>query len=64
LRVSRPTRLTGWEKVYSAADGEDPLAPYLQQPLTIYLGEADDRNDDRNNSAEARARARRALREA
>ena len=45
----------GLGKVYSAADGEDPLRRYLQQPLTIYLGEADDRDDDRNNSAEARA---------
>jgi pimeloyl-ACP methyl ester carboxylesterase len=45
----------GLGKVYSAANGEEQLRRYLQQPLTIYLGEADDRDDDRNNSAEARA---------
>jgi pimeloyl-ACP methyl ester carboxylesterase len=45
----------GLGKVYSAADGEAQLRRYLQQPLTIYLGEGDDRDDDRNNSAEARA---------
>jgi pimeloyl-ACP methyl ester carboxylesterase len=45
----------GLGKVYSAANGEEQLRRYLQQPLTIYLGDADDRDDDRNNSAEARA---------
>jgi alpha-beta hydrolase superfamily lysophospholipase len=45
----------GLGKAYSAADGEDQLRRYLQQPLTIYLGEADDRDDDRNNAAQARA---------
>ncbi len=28
---------------------------YLEQPLTIYLGEDDVERDDRNNTAEARA---------
>jgi pimeloyl-ACP methyl ester carboxylesterase len=45
----------GLGKVYSAAEDEDRLRRYLQQPLTIYLGQADDQDDDRNNSAEARA---------
>jgi pimeloyl-ACP methyl ester carboxylesterase len=45
----------GLGKVYSAAEGEDRLRRYLQQPLTIYLGQADDQDDDRNNSVEARA---------
>jgi pimeloyl-ACP methyl ester carboxylesterase len=41
----------GLGKVYSGADGEAQLRRYLEQPLTIYLGE----DDDRNNTAEARA---------
>ena len=45
----------GLGKVYSGAGGEQALRRYLQQPLTIYLGEGDDQDDDRNNSAEARA---------
>lgn len=45
----------GFGKVYSGADGEAQLRRYLEQPLTIYLGEDDDQDDDRNNTAEARA---------
>jgi pimeloyl-ACP methyl ester carboxylesterase len=45
----------GLGKVYSATDGEAQLRRYLEQPLTIYLGEADVARDDRNNTAEARA---------
>jgi hypothetical protein len=45
----------GLGKVYSGAAGEEALRRYLQQPLTIYLGEADDRDDEENNTAQARA---------
>jgi hypothetical protein len=45
----------GLGKVYSGATGEAQLQRYLQQPLTIYLGQNDDQDDDRNNTAEARA---------
>lgn len=45
----------GLGKVYAAADGENALRRYLQQPLTIYLGEGDDQDDDRNNTTQARA---------
>src|SRR5437667_13146 len=45
----------GLGKVYSGADGEAQLRRYLEQPLTIYLGEDDVERDDRNNTAEARA---------
>jgi hypothetical protein len=45
----------GLGKIYSGAAGEDALRRYLQQPLTIYLGEADDRDDEQNNTAQARA---------
>jgi hypothetical protein len=45
----------GLGKVYSGAAGEEALRRYLQQPLTIYLGEADDRDDEQNNTAQARA---------
>jgi len=45
----------GLGKVYSGADGEAQLRRYLEQPLTIYLGEDDDQDDDRNNTPEARA---------
>ena len=45
----------GFGKVYPGAEGDAQLRRYLQQPLTIYLGEADDQDDKRNNSAEARA---------
>jgi pimeloyl-ACP methyl ester carboxylesterase len=45
----------GLGKVYSGPDGTDQLHRYLQQPLTIYLGEADDRDDAENNIVEARA---------
>ena len=45
----------GLGKVYSGADGEAHLRRYLEQPLTIYLGEGDIEDDDRNNTAEARS---------
>jgi dienelactone hydrolase len=45
----------GLGKVYSGAEGEAQLRRYLEQPLTIYLGEDDVERDDRNNTAEARA---------
>ena len=45
----------GFGKVYSGADGEAQLRRYLEQPLTVYLGEDDDQDDDRNNTPEARA---------
>jgi pimeloyl-ACP methyl ester carboxylesterase len=45
----------GLGKVYSGADGETQLRRYLEQPLTVYLGEDDDQDDDRNNTPEARA---------
>ena len=51
----------GLGKVYSGADGEAQLRRYLQQPLTIYLGEGDTRDDDRDNRSGRRwPRARRA----
>lgn len=45
----------GLGKVYAGADGEARLRRYLEQPLTIYLGEGDTRVDDRDDSPEARA---------
>jgi hypothetical protein len=45
----------GLGKVYAGADGEAHLQRYLQQPVTIYLGEEDTGDDDRNNSPEAPA---------
>ncbi|MGZ5845478.1 MAG: hypothetical protein ACXWJL_10810, partial [Xanthobacteraceae bacterium] len=36
-------------------DGEARLRRYLEQPLTIYLGEGDTHVDDRDDSREARA---------
>jgi len=45
----------GFGKVFSRGERETQLQRYLQQPLTIYLGEDDDRDDERNNTAEARA---------
>ncbi len=45
----------GLGRVYSGADGEAHLRRYLEQPLTIYLGEGDNQDDDRNNTPEARA---------
>lgn len=44
----------GLGKVYAEADGEAQLRRYLEQPLTIYLGEADTRVDDRDDSPAAR----------
>ena len=45
----------GLGKVYADADGEAKLKRYLAQPLTIYLGEGDSREDDRDDSPEALA---------
>jgi poly(3-hydroxybutyrate) depolymerase len=45
----------GLGKVYLGADGEAALRRYLQQPLTIYLGQSDTRDDARNDYPEARA---------
>jgi hypothetical protein len=44
----------GLGKVYAGAEGDAQLRRYLELPLTIYLGEADTR-DDRDDSSEARA---------
>jgi dienelactone hydrolase len=44
----------GLARVYGGADGETQLRRYLEQPLTIYLGEADTR-DDRDDNPETRA---------
>lgn len=43
----------GLGKAYSGADGEAALRRYLQQPLTIYLGQSDTRDDTRNDYPEA-----------
>ena len=51
LEVAAPY---GLGKVYAGAEGEAQLRRYLELPLTIYLGEADTR-DDRDDSPEARA---------
>jgi dienelactone hydrolase len=45
----------GLGKVYAGADGETELKRYLAQPLTIYLGEGDIREDDRDDSPDALA---------
>jgi dienelactone hydrolase len=45
----------GLGKVYAGADGEAELKRYLAQPLTIYLGEGDIREDDRDDSPDALA---------
>jgi poly(3-hydroxybutyrate) depolymerase len=45
----------GLGKVYSEADGEAALRRYLEQPLTIYLGQGDTRDDERNDYPGARA---------
>jgi dienelactone hydrolase len=44
----------GLGKVYAGTEGEAQLRRYLEQPLTIYLGEADTRVNDRDDSPEAR----------
>jgi hypothetical protein len=45
----------GLGAVYAGTDGEAALRRYLEQPLTIYLGESDTREDDRDNSPDALA---------
>ena len=45
----------GLGKVYSGTDGEAALRRYLEQPLTIYLGQGDTRDDERNDYPEALA---------
>jgi hypothetical protein len=48
----------GLGKVYSEADGEAALRRYLEQPLTIYLGQGDTRDDERNDYALAQGNSR------
>ena len=48
----------GLGKIYAGAEGEEQLQRYLRQPITIYLGAADNNDDERNNSPEARAQGR------
>jgi alpha-beta hydrolase superfamily lysophospholipase len=45
----------GLGKVYAGADGEAALQRYLQQPMTIYLGQDDTDDDERNDSPEGLA---------
>jgi hypothetical protein len=45
----------GLGKVYSGSEGEAALRRYLEQPLTIYLGQDDTRDDERNDYPEALA---------
>ena len=45
----------GLGKVYSGTKAEAALQRYLQQPLTIYLGQGDTRDDERNDYPEALA---------
>ena len=45
----------GLGKVYSGTEGEAALRRYLEQPLTIYLGQGDTRDDARNDYPEALA---------
>ena len=45
----------GLGKVYSGSEGEAALRHYLEQPLTIYLGQGDTRDDERNDYPEALA---------
>src|SRR5262249_8676714 len=45
----------GLGKVYSGTDGEAALRRYLEQPLTIYLGQGDTRDDERNDYPQALA---------
>src|SRR5215469_13514001 len=50
--VSRSTRPTGCER---SIRGPRALRRYLEQPLTIYLGQGDTRDDERNDYPEALA---------
>jgi hypothetical protein len=45
----------GLGKVYAGTDGEAALRRYLEQPLTIYLGQGDTGDDERNDYPEALA---------
>jgi hypothetical protein len=45
----------GLGMVYAPAEGDAQLRRYLSQPLTIYLGEGDTRDDDRDESPAALA---------
>src|SRR5262245_24130134 len=45
----------GLGKVYSGTEGEAALRRYLEQPLTIYLGQGDTRDDERNDYPEVLA---------
>jgi hypothetical protein len=55
LEVAAPY---GLGKVYSGADGEAALRRYLEQPLTIYLGQGDTRDDERNDHPDVLAQGR------
>src|SRR5262249_3459821 len=46
----------GLGKVYSGTEGEPALRRYLEQPLTIYLGQGHTRDDERNDYPGALAR--------
>jgi poly(3-hydroxybutyrate) depolymerase len=48
----------GLGKVYAEPDGEAALRRYLEQPLTIYLGQGDTRDDARNPEALAQGDSR------
>jgi dienelactone hydrolase len=48
----------GFGKVYAGTEGEAQLRRYLEQPLTIYLGEDDTREDDDNPAAFAQGASR------
>ena len=48
----------GLGKVYAVAEGEAQLRRYLAQPLSIYLGKEDTRDDDRNPDALTQGKSR------
>src|SRR5262249_5984253 len=50
-----PSAALGLGKVYSGMEGAAALRRYLEQPLTIYLGQGDTRDDTRNDYPEALA---------
>ena len=52
FRASRSTHPTGWER---SIQERRALRRYLEQPLTIYLGRGDTRDDARNDHPEALA---------
>ena len=48
----------GLGKVYAGTEGEAPLRRYLEQPLSIYLGEGDTWEDDRDENPAALAQGK------